>query len=45
MAFEKVGVRAVVEGLGAFNRGMRQIDRGLKAAGVAAKATKRKPKI
>lgn len=42
MAFEKVGVRAVVEGISAFNRGMRQIDRGLKAAGDAAEVTQKK---
>lgn len=42
MAFEKVGVRAVVEGISAFNRGMRQIDKGLKAAGDAAEVTQKK---
>lgn len=37
MAFERVGVRAVVEGLGAFNRGIKQIEKGFGAAGDAAK--------
>lgn len=42
MAFEKVGVRAVVEGLGSFQRGMRQINKGIESAGKAAEDTRKK---
>lgn len=39
MAFEKVGVQAVVEGMSAFRRGIQQIEKGFKQAGDAAKET------